>query len=466
MLKNLRLFLPLFFLSVPLQNSDPLFWHLHDPIIGMKSCQKLAQPLAWNFSLWDLAPLKGGFVKIAIIDTSSPRKVSSQKTFCKTCAKLHLVEKTLPELSLVKNFENIRSCAGCKKAIFSHFLKNISQYHGMCTHNIICQIAPEVTITTYNIFDNYGYANSSNLLSTLKAISSEPFDIVHLGCKISSQTLSPKDQNALDEQLCNLNYIVAAAGNDRASKEESYPARNNHVAFDVGAFSCDTSESYSICSFSQFERGIGPKVVAPGLNIACPITIDDHLLGFAMLSGTSVAAAIVSGLLALVISEFKSDFSYKEILTVLYLCTQKLSDQKDWQERVLLGALDTRSALFCLYVLKEIKKILPSKYFHKHYVDLTKQIIFINKSYYFLDNSLIRELLHNFKQKTDIQESALYGAQLIIAAYHPSMQKIQFKKLFDKKLLYLLRIIKNNAFKSQGSNLEHDRIQFSLNRKK
>lgn len=487
MLKNLRLFSSLFFLSVLIQNfyslccfenevetlniasktfQDLQQAFLHDPIIGMKSSSRLAQPLAWSFSLWDLAPHKGGLAKMATIDTEQTAKDVSQKILCENCKKSHMVQKKIPPLSLVENFENICPCGWCKRAFFLYILKNISQYHGMCTHNIIYQIAPQVTIATYNIFDDYGYTSNVKLLSALKKISSEPFDIVHLGCKISSRIVSPKDQNALEEQLCNLNYIVAAAGNDRVNQKESYPARSSHVAFDVGAFSPHKYDSYSICSFSQFELGVGPKVVAPGLDIACPITINDHFLGYAMLSGTSVAAAIVSGLLALVISEFKSDFSYKEMLTVLYQSTQKLSDQRDWQEKVLLGALDTRSALFCLHVLKEIKKILPAKYFHRHYVDLTKQIIFINNIYYFLDNNHIQDFLHDYTQKNNLQEKVLYSAQLAIAAYHPSIQKGYFKKLFDKKLLYLLRSIKKNTFKTQGSNLEYDRIKFSLNRKK
>lgn len=451
------------------QKKEFLFWHLNDPITGMQSCQKLEQPLSWNFSLWNLAPQRGRKSKIAIVDSGCDFDFAKLKHFCRNCLKSLGACDFDRAYYLVEKNKNVSPCGQCKNEFFLYFLKNISNVHGMLTRNIIYQFAPDVNITAYNIFDDYGYSNNQKLLESLETISGQSFDIIHLGCKITSQKLSLKYQKKLDSQLKKMNYIVAASGNDRAmQKEEAYPAKNQHVCLDVGAFSLNRNDNYRICPFSQFEVNIGPKVIAPGSDIFCPITNKDELLGFVMLSGTSMAAAIVSGLLALVVSEFKEDFSYKQILTVLYICTKKLGDSSDWQERVLLGALDIRSALFCLHVLRKIKKTMSIKNFLKLYESLVCEVFFINNlpvSLTFENKQFVEKIFQDFIQKGSLEKAISHTAEVVLMLYHNATKNIYFKKLFDKKLVSLLRTIKYKILSAQVSLLKHEKIQFALNRK-
>lgn len=446
-----------------------LFWHLYDPIIGMQSSQKLEQPLSWNFSLWELAPTKGLFSTIVTIDSSGTHKGVNLKDFCKSCAKVARGDYSAPGCLRVEKIENISLCGQCKKEFFLYFLKNVSRFHGMLTCNIIHQLAPLANIEIYNIFDDFGYSSNEKLLTCLEELSESFFDVIHLGCKITSKKLSLKDQERLDNQLSKMNFIVAASGNDRQVEgEEAYPAKNRHVNFDVGAFSRNRFGDYSICPFSQFEITIGPKIVAPGLDILCPFTSNNSLLGFGFLSGTSMAAAVISGLLALIISEFKQDFSHKQILTVLYLCTKKLSGTDDWKEQVILGALDARSALFSLHTLREIKKKLPIKKFLKLYEVLICEILIINNLYaykIFENKYSLQSFFEKHIRKGDVQKTALIVAKIVLMVYHNKVEDFHLKKLFDKKQVYLLRTIMSESLLLQASIFKHEKIKFALNRK-
>ena len=361
----------------------------------------------------------------------------------------------------------------------------------MCSRNIILQIAPEANITTYDIFDNHGYGSSKKLCATLQSIAKQSiakkdFDIVHLGLKITDKQISPKDKEELRSHLRNMNYVVAAAGNDVASKHVAYPARCPEVTFDVGAF-----YKNSIAKFSQFESDIGPKVVAPGVQVFCPVTLfNREIAGYVALSGTSTAAAIVTGFLALVISEFKSEppgslaFSHEEIVTVIYGSTYKLADSADWQQKVLLGAIDMRSALFYLHVLREIKSKIPLKIFQKSYHKLFEKMREINEpgadlvapknariplrnsSGLDLKQNLAQSLAVLFAQKKSVQFYAQIIAELTLFACGLSIKNGVLFTFLDKKEVATLKTNKKNVSKIQKFNMIHDRKHNSLNCKK
>lgn len=447
------------------------FWHLNDPIIGMHPIKKEAQLLSWHFSLWELAPKKGKLATIAIIDGEKDSGIISLKGFCKTCLNKTSVSGLNIGYCLFEKLKNISLCERCYNRIFFYFLKNSSNFHGMITHNIIYQLAPEATIVPYNIFDNSGYSDNQKLLDALSNIAQQSFDIVNLGCKTTLLQTSLKNQEQFESQLGKMHYIVAASGNDAMTDhEESYPAKNKHVCFDVGAFCKNNknSNSYSICPFSQFKTDVGPKIVAPGSDILCPFTCNDHIVGFSMISGTSVATAIISGLLALVASEFKQTFSYKQILTVLYRSSQKLGASYDWQEGVFPRALDIRSALFCLHVLQKIKLMLPNVKFLKLYDKLVEDFFSINSIYLYEmseNKDTVQSFLQNYKEKGDVEKRALYIAKTLLVMRGISIKTIPLKKSFDKKLVYLLRTIKSRTPVQMVSFFKHEKVQFALNRK-
>jgi serine protease len=96
--------------------------------------------------------------------------------------------------------------------------------------------------------------------------------------------------------------IVAASGNDSNERfvfSANYPAYLNTTLV-VGAIDSD----YSIASYSNAAwDSNGPGVVAPGTGILQA----DYLGGYADYSGTSMAAAFVSGVAALVIAEAEQE---------------------------------------------------------------------------------------------------------------------------------------------------------------
>ena len=437
------------------ENQSTIFWHLFDPMIGLlDNKKKFDKLLSWNFSLLDLAPKKGGTVSIATIDQRWPEKESSKKQLCRFSKETAEVGDSLEFDLMVDRSGNLLLGETEKRSYLFSFLKNIKKSHGICTKNIILQIAPNASILDYNIFDENGCGSTQNLYEVIDKNINKNVDILHLGCKITSLKISQIDQNNFSNILKNINFIVASCGNDRIDNCEAYPAKFIDVAFDVGAF----NYNHQICSFSQFEQNIGPKIVMPGQDIYCPVFFNDQEIGSVALSGTSVSASIMTGFLALVLAEFKNDFLYNQIVAVIYKSTYKLENNCDWNKKVLLGALDMRTALFCFNVLKKISNMINKKNFNRDFDAFVEQILRINQLYkdlYNKNSSLFYFL--SYKSLEDITCIVSELALLTINNYR--LKKPLFEKMFDKQLLCLLRINKIKKFEM------NDRILYSLNRK-
>lgn len=429
-----------------LQNKEAVFWHLKHPSIGMqKKFTTDQQPLSWSFELWELAPQKGKNIRIVIIDQLFDSKVFSKNFFCEICKKRHNAQAFFSDELRVGKAEKKSMSEACKNEFFLQLLKNISLSHGTGSTFVIQQLAPNAQIDLYDMFDEQGYGASTDLCRLLCKISNDiTVDIVHLGCKLVDKRLSTHDEKLLQQTLKKIKYSVAASGNDVVDQQVAYPARCQDVSFDVGAFYHDV-----ICSFSQFELGIGPKIVAPGQHIFFPISYKNQIVGYGAQSGTSVAAALVTGFLALVLSEFQSDFSYKEIVSVIYASAQKLkAHNSDWDQKVLLGAIDMRTALFCLHILKEIKKRVSKKRFDSYF----------NR---YLETALV---LNDLYQKEGLLSSCVqHVANLVLEVFKTRIKSVSFENSFDKRLIYLLRTTKKKNRKSKFYQMSQ-RIQYALNR--
>lgn len=429
-----------------LQNKDAVFWHLKNPTIGMqKNIVTDQQPLSWSFTLWELAPKKGENIKIAMIDQSLDPKVFSKNFFCDICKKRHRAQTFFSDELPVGDDAKKMISGECKDEFFLQLLKQISLSHGACSTFVIQQLAPRAHIDLYEMFDEQGYGSSTDLCRLLCKISNDTtVYIVHLGCKLVDKRLSMHDEKLLQQALKKIKYSVAASGNDVVDQQVAYPARCQDVSFDVGAFYHDR-----ICSFSQFEYNVGPKIVAPGQHIFFPISYKNRIFGYGAQSGTSVAAAIVTGFLALVLSEFRSDFSYKEIVTTIYASAQKLNaHDSDWDQKVLLGAIDMRTALFCLHILKEIKKRVSKKRFNSCFHRFLETALAINNLY---------------QKKGSLSSCVQQVATLVLEVFKIRIKSADFENSFDKQLVYLLRTTKKKNRKSKFYQMSQW-IQYALNR--
>lgn len=238
-----------------------------------------------------------------------------------------------------------------------------------CAENSSCGlhgIAPQCQVIPIKAFDEKGMSTKSTLYSALKKAVEYNTDILNLSLKIADHLDVNHESTQLVEKMLGLvPYVVAASGNDGDPTKPgyrgphiSYPARFNTVAFDVGAFGVEKNNAF-IAPFSQYEPGQGPLFVAPGLHIIST-GIQPHQQEscvYLFRSGTSTAASIMSGFLALVLGEFKDKLSKEDILKACYHSTFKLADTDEWRTKTVLGVIDMRTALFVLHCLVELKNI-------------------------------------------------------------------------------------------------------------
>jgi beta-N-acetylglucosaminidase len=186
----------------------------------------------------------------------------------------------------------------------------------------IAGIAPNVSIMPINIFswvtevegapaDGY-YCYDSDLIDALYYAVDNGADIINL-------SLGGYDQSSLVEQAIayatnNGAIVVAAAGNDN-SQEKSYPAAYDGVIA-VASINANGSKS----SFSNYGDYI--DVSAAGSDVM-GLTLN----GYAVESGTSIAAATVTGLAALLKSE-DSTLTADDIETIIKETAKSLDDSQ------------------------------------------------------------------------------------------------------------------------------------------
>lgn len=152
-------------------------------------------------------------------------------------------------------------------------------------------IAPDATIYAVKVLDNEGYGYLSEIAAGIDWAINNDIDIVNLsiGTNEQSITLSSMIKKAYNSGV----FVVAAAGNDGDPKGVTdtidYPGRYSETIA-VGA----VDENSSRATFSA----TGPllEVVAPGVDIKSTYLNNEY----AVLSGTSMSTAYVTGVLALI----------------------------------------------------------------------------------------------------------------------------------------------------------------------
>ena len=322
-----------------------ILWHQKVPTTGLLSDnKKLTYPfLPHAFSLHQLAPKRGQGIMVVLLDYPLP-------------------EKTI--INDHNNSKKLRPKVTRSACIKSHSLHNAATIAG------IDGIAPCARTEVISLFDKNFKSWPSNLIAGLKQSITMNADIVNVSIKLTDY-LDPLSDNAhlIQIYLNLIPYTVAASGNseyinrtdNKALPVEAYPGRFDAVAFDVGSFGYDqVTSTYPVSNFSQYEKFIGPKFLAPGEYIVSTGLIENQPENDfnILMSGTSMAAPIMSGFVALMLAEFKSDFSREELLTACYYSTLRMHATPDWQQKSLLGVLDMRLVLFTLHCICALKRTL------------------------------------------------------------------------------------------------------------
>jgi subtilisin family serine protease len=173
----------------------------------------------------------------------------------------------------------------------------------------IVGVAPLAKIISVKVIDKYGKTNEAVLKKALEyAIKVKP-DIINMS--LGSYDKQPSLEPLYKKLIYELNIPIVCAAGNFGKKGVMYPAKYPYT-ISVGSY----KEGGSLSDFSSFCNENNVDFVAPGDSV-----LSTYLNGqYAILSGTSMAAPFVSGILALIISKYRSNnqpYGVEEIRNIL-----------------------------------------------------------------------------------------------------------------------------------------------------
>jgi subtilisin family serine protease len=251
-------------------------------------------------------------------------------------------------------------------------------HHLLSTDTGLCGLAPYCSLRVIKALreENKTTTDVTHITHALEYAANYQTHIVNLSLKLDD-TVDPHDPlfKKLEKVLHLFPYVCCATGNEGTKKPGriSYPARFENVPFSVGSFTCtyDAETKCYACplsSFNQYEKNKGPAFVAPGeYIIGCSYAYPNKEPLYTFKSGTSCATAFMSGALALILGEFRKDFTSSQIVATCQRSCFRLHNTPEWKEQVLYGVLDIRTALFTFHVLRKLKSLLPLSLFEKKF---------------------------------------------------------------------------------------------------
>jgi thermitase len=253
-------------------------WTPNDPDFPTKQWgpQKIQAPRAWDVTRSNSA------IKIAIIDTG--------------------VESTHPDLSgkIAGGWDFVDDDATPQDG--NGHGTHVAGLAAAATNNGIgmAAVAPDARILAVRVLDNNGSGTIADVASGIQYAADQGAKVINLslGSSSSSTTL----QNAVNYAWSKGAVLVASAGGS-GSTTPTYPAAYSNVI----AVACTTA-SDTLCSFSN--RGTWVDVAAPGQSIYSTYKGG----GFAYLSGTSMAAAHVSGVAGLLAAQNRTNANIVEAI--------------------------------------------------------------------------------------------------------------------------------------------------------
>ena len=167
--------------------------------------------------------------------------------------------------------------------------------HGTAVASLILQVAPNATILPIRALDSDGYGSSTNLAKAVNWAVSQGAQVINISAVSNVDTILT---TALDTAALKGIYVTLAAGNEGVDKVP-YPAINaekstlfKQYGLNVGA----VNSSAQLASWSNYGNDL--EVTAPGVNLIAAMPD-----GYASVSGTSFAAPVLAGTLALALGD-------------------------------------------------------------------------------------------------------------------------------------------------------------------
>jgi subtilisin family serine protease len=146
-------------------------------------------------------------------------------------------------------------------------------------------VAPDSEISIYKALDGSN-GTLSGVISAIKAAIDEGMDIINLS--LGATTTDKSLENICKQAVLKGITLVVASGN--SGKNEKYYPASYDFCISVGAI----DETMKVAYFTTFGEHL--DIVAPGANVLSTYLNN----GYAVLSGTSMAAPFVAGCLALI----------------------------------------------------------------------------------------------------------------------------------------------------------------------
>lgn len=173
----------------------------------------------------------------------------------------------------------------------------------------IVGIAPEVTIVTAKVLDRNGRSRDNSILKGLEYALQINADVVNMS--LGGTGPMPEVHEVVKKLTARNVPVICSAGNNGENKV-LYPAQYDECIA-VGSYSDSMLKDRSI--FSSWGETL--DIMAPGEKI-----LSTFLNGtYSVMSGTSMAAPVVSGVVALLISFYKKQnkiLTVDQIKTILY----------------------------------------------------------------------------------------------------------------------------------------------------
>ncbi len=219
----------------------------------------------------------------------------------------------------------------------------IAYGHGTHVAGLIALVAPSAKIIPYRVLDANGEGNAWVLAEALDRAIADGADVINMSLGTATRTrilasitklfqCEPPDSADPELDFSDSSYapdltrcatssgpvIVAAAGNDGSSGVDEYPARERVKGLIAVGASNDTKH---LAQFSNF--GSWVQIAGPGEGITSAVPQSATPSGYAVWSGTSMAAPLVSGAAALLRSAQKN-LAPRDVVTRMQLMATPL----------------------------------------------------------------------------------------------------------------------------------------------